>query len=445
MNLKKSFLLGALLALVFSCKKTLAPVSATRDDRLTAVVGQLRGSMAAADFGALDTTRGYVTRDARDGRLFMRLGFEGTPLTHGFVLVQMDAAGRVLAGSIVELAGMDSVRTMLSGHILVRTLAGAARWSSDLWNGYILALHPELMRGVTLMGTDRTNSFMPKVQALPDAVVVGYEGGSDFSMDMGYIDYGALLGSGGGGSVAGGAFGLVGGAGGGASGGTTLQPEAEYDASLTIVKLQQVLNCFGNAHVSDAGAQYTLSLCADVPVNADPDASATLSPGVSAGHSFLIASKTSNGVTVTQCIGFYPVQTPPWYDMLDPQPSAIKDNGGHEINAMITRNLTAQQFLEMEYAANMYAQLDYNLTSFNCTDFAVDVWNSTGAASMSLSPLTISMPAPGGGGDLSITIQNSPQGLYSQLQSLRASGVQGITLDLSGNLKAPGSEGQCPN
>lgn len=447
MNLHRIILLAALIASVFSCKKTLGPVTASRDDRLTAVVGQLRDSMAVTDFSALDTTKGYWT-----GR-FVRLAFRGMPLTDGFVLARVDTAGRVLAGSIVELGGMGTMETALGGSVRVRSLGGAERWSSTLMDGYAGALHPDLMRGVTTMGTDETYEFRVDPGVMPVVLVIGYTddgGGGDGGLGA-YLAYDALLnGASGSGSALGGSYGPVGGGGsenGGGGGGSsgTLTVETEYDAALTIVNVQQVLNCFGNTHVSDAGAVYTLSLCADVPVNADPDASATLSPGVSAGHSFLMATKTSGGVSVTQCIGFYPVQTPSMTEMLDAQPSAIKDNGGHEINAMVTRSLTAAQFAAFESSAETYAQHSYSLTTYNCTDYAVNVWNSTGAINVSLYPLTVSAMAPGGNSIEKVSIQNTPQGLFDLLKAWQSNGVSGVQLDLSGNLKAPVSEGQCPN
>src|SRR5262249_6427464 len=118
-----------------------------------------------------------------------------------------------------------------------------------------------------------------------------------------------------------------------------IEIEEEYIYNIPIVDVRKYFNCFDL--VPNEGAIYTIQLCVDVPVNSDPDMSMNFSGGVSAGHTFLVVTKTGGGVSVSQSFGFYPQTAPSMWNPFSSIPSTIKDNGNKEINASITMNINA--------------------------------------------------------------------------------------------------------
>lgn len=203
--------------------------------------------------------------------------------------------------------------------------------------------------------------------------------------------------------------------------------------------------------VPDPGASYAVQLCTDVPVNHDPTALVGFMGIENAGHTFLVLSKSNGASLVTQSFGFYAARLPsPWHPTR-PVPSMIKDNSLHEINAAITCCLTGAQFSLLKEKALQDAGNDYHLVRFNCSDYALGVYNSVQENPIILPPYTVTFP-----GKLKVsskaaalglaTIGSTPQSLYSTLFSMKNAGgpVAGnILIDLSEDRLAPFSKGEC--
>jgi len=260
-------------------------------------------------------------------------------------------------------------------------------------------------------------------QTLPDVVVTSYTDG-DTGMDWYWYDGLYSGGTGGGGYNTGGetgggyTYGPASG-GGGSSSNTitednTIVIEVESNDEFPI-KVEDYIKCF--SLVPDANATYNITILSDIPVNGDPSKIFDWSSN-SPGHSFIQLNKSGEGQSVQQNFGFYPETgwKAPANISID---SKVVDNAGHEFNASLTLTISSSQFQAALNKIQAISEYDYNITTWNCTDFALSVFNAA-----SSSPLTIPLiPIPTSIYPLptNITLSNTPQGLYEEIQSLQAS------------------------
>ncbi len=166
---------------------------------------------------------------------------------------------------------------------------------------------------------------------------------------------------------------------GGGDGGDAFGPEnpTEDEYTLTVIadsiNLSNRFDCFDNLP-TNYSKLYSVKICADIPNNAKPD---DLTHEGSPGHAFLELTKTTDGVSVTQTIGFYPAN----YHTAKLQvnvASMVVDNKNHDYDASLTKMLNVIQFNAMLAAALPAAAHQYNMGSYNCTNFALDIFNSQG-------------------------------------------------------------------
>lgn len=195
------------------------------------------------------------------------------------------------------------------------------------------------------------------------------------------------------------------------------------------VSLLDLLKCF-NA-VGDANASYSISLCADLPKN--DDASWLYKPGYGVGHAFITMTKSDGVSTVTKSFGFYPS-----ISVLSlttgPVGSKMNDNGSHDYDAKITQSTDAAAFLTaLAQAVYLAGHNSYDLDEYNCTNYAVEVFNIVRPPS---NTIVIN--------DWIYGVKNfgqTPNGLYNKLSALKASGDSSVELG-AGN--APSKTGTCP-
>jgi hypothetical protein len=235
----------------------------------------------------------------------------------------------------------------------------------------------------------------------------------------------------------------------GAAGASLVRGQSAQVGERKGIDLQRFFKSFDR--VPDPGASYAVQLCTDVPVNQDPTALVGFMGIENAGHTFLVLTKWNGAHLVTQCFGFYAARLPsPWHPTR-PVPSMIKDNSHHEINAAITSWLTGAQFSFLKEKALQDARNDYHLVRFNCSDYALGVYNSVQETPIILPPYTVTFP-----GKLKVsskaaalglaTIGSTPQSLYTTLFSMKNAGgpvAENILIDLSEDRLAPVSEGEC--
>lgn len=228
--------------------------------------------------------------------------------------------------------------------------------------------------------------------------------------------------------------------GGGMGGGTEQQDilvvEFENFTDAPGEDITKIFNCFDE--VSDYGASYSIKLCSDVPINRFPTAASNLS--LSVGHTFLVVTKSNGNQSVTKAFGFYPKSSLPIGDV----PSKIQNdgNGVREINASIEMpNITQQQFDIIKNKAINLASLDYAINTNNCSNYAIDVFNSIRPSnSIQVAPLPVNI------GNTNFFVNKSPQMLYSTLNQMKATNhpeANNIKIDLSGQTKSPLTTGGC--
>ncbi len=474
----------------FSCRKEAVNMPNTASPYLRTVLSHLRDSLSSTDYLALNTNSTWLTNPGKSNNYLLRIGFKGKPISQDFLLVHTDAGGSIRVGAAVHLENTTPAQSwQFSGSIRLRSLSGKDITQSQIVAGHILSLHTGKRLTTTPAGTKEVDVLpAPDADWLPEVVVVGYSGGSATP----YISLDALLPGVGNGNLGINSGGSSGSAGSGSSGspgggpgnssapsatppadptpsptyspldptrfshpsfGTSvvdpIEAEPEYADDLPVINIQKYFNCFDL--VPSAGATYSIKLCADLPINNNPGASMNFSGGVNAGHSFLVITKSSGSSTITQCFGFYPQERPSLLNPFSPITSVLKDNGNREINASITMVITSDQFNAVKVGAINLCNSSYSLDNSNCTDYALGVFNAARTNPLKIDPYIIREPGISSPTGISspgfdVTINSSPQQLYSKLSAMKSASdpeASNIQVDLSHNYKSPASHGEC--
>lgn len=459
--MKPIYTLIVFAVLVASCKKDVRQTS--KAFSLQSIKKELKDSMRTEDFSQLDFSRALYNHVDSAGLYFLRVPFRGTSIAENFVLVKLNVDGNIKEGRIIRLNGGvlgvagDPVRTgEWDGNISISQLNRESVLTSAVHMGYIEALHPRLNTRETLLGAN----------VLPEVVVVAYvqhDSESDFTTwfalnNIMYFSSYDEIGGGGGGEPGStgdyyGSLGGYGGSGGGSSvsgvsSDETIELEPEYMYSIPTVDLTRMFKCFD--YVSSSGATYSVKLCVDIPSNANPLATTGGSSASSAGHTFLTVVKTNGATSVTQSFGFYPQSEPSFLDPFGAVASSIKDNASQEINASMQMTLTENQFNILKQNAIAWSKNKYQLGDYNCTNYALDIFNSLRSSPIQIQPYKVVLPGnanPWGPTEpITVTIGKSPQMLFTKLQEMKNSnGAESanILIDQTHNSHAPISKGEC--
>lgn len=218
----------------------------------------------------------------------------------------------------------------------------------------------------------------------------------------------------------------VGGGGGGAP--VEVDPPAKNQNKIDPKKYT---DCFNQ--VSSELATYSMTIHADLPV--DQDAGIVFDPeSYFAGHAFIELNKSNPSASARQVFGFYPGSRLGAV-MGGNTVSKIVDDSGHEFQASYTVTITQNQF---NAAVQRILELNghyYNISNFNCVDFALGVFQS-GGGNLSLQT-QYNIPVYGGSGG-----NNTPNGLYEQIAAMQAAGVPGTQANSNKNT-GPQGKGPC--
>ena len=448
--MKRVFTLTLILTfLLTACRKE--QVASGPASYLETVQTVLRDSLSEADFSKLDFKEARLNKVDSAGLFLLRIPFSGKPLATDFVLLQTDALGSITQGRIVHLEGAreeidagTSPRQVFNGSIRIHSLHRQLVVDSRITRGYIEAFHKSSAARFTLVQPE------PEYTTLPEVIVVGYSSGggglsfsdwiflqSLFSASGGNYDYSGYYGlvgggGGGGGSTGGYSGGSSGGyygggyyGGGGSGGGVLLDPvilidEETQDAN-TAIDIRKFMNCF--TAIPDAGATCSIEILSDIPVDGSPSNFFNWETG-SPGHTFIKMNKSNGSQSVQQIFGWYPQSGYKVGLTTAPVTGKFVDNAQHEFNASYTVNLTPAQFqaavTRVLYLANF---IRYDIDEYNCTDFALDVFNDAVSPTQRLDIPKYDIP-----GGMAPTGTNTPNGLYQKLQSLSVAGTPGISI-----------------
>ena len=451
-------MLGLFTLAIVSCKKEIN-IKNDFPGYLKNVKIALKDSLSANDYGDLDFNKAILSKTDSVQLYFLRIPLKGKNIKNDFVLVKTNADGKVERGKIIHIDGKEMEygngkvkERRFDGNITISSLNKTTQLNSAIDNGYISALHPQMN-----LRTSTEEPIYPAGTVLPEVIVYTYinNGGISFSdwflLQTMFYDYG------GGGSM-GGYYGSLDGNGGGGysggddyGGGGILPPDGgipvviddlikvdfENQYANPAIDLEKYMNCFSN--IPDAGATGSIEIFADIPVNSDPSEFFDWSNG-SPGHTFIQLRKQNGSQSVCQNIGFYPKTG--WKTTLTPAPIEGKwvDNQGHEMNASFKINLTAAQ-VQSAVTRILYLSrfVNYDIDDYNCTDWALDVFNETVGVNQRLDIPRYNIP-----GGMAPNGTSTPNGLYIKLQQMQAAGgsqAAGISISLIGWVG--GSNGPC--
>jgi hypothetical protein len=212
------------------------------------------------------------------------------------------------------------------------------------------------------------------------------------------------------------------------------------------VDLIKAFNCF--KIIPSQGAKYVIKICVDVPDNNSP---LDLPPytGSESGHTFIVLTKSNGPRSVTQVFGFYATKHPGYINPWKGMTSVIKNNQLREINASDEMSLTADQFNCLREKALELAKHKYEAASYNCTNFALDLFNAVRAKPIIIETFKVQLPVMQGyfwSQTDEIIIEKTPQKLYKKLSEMKKNHdpeASNIQLDLKGKTTAPLSHGEC--
>ena len=411
----------------FACKKEIAPSVATQaisnESFFNSVKSELRDSLSSADFATIDQNRWYKSKDVQSDNYFVRIAFQNKNLATDFILLRTDSLGDVKEGKIIHVDQLNNVKNsndlMFRGQFIIQSL------------GREKSIEKEVVNGKWKKQTDIA-SLLPApteepagTQDLPEVVVTTYTPSGSSSGDW-YL-YGVFFddydySSGGGDAY------TYGSSSGGSS--TTSISTTNTDNTIIIevesnddtpIKVEDYVKCFET--VPDANATYQIKLYADIPVNGDPGQLFNTSTG-QVGHTFIQLIKSSGSTSIQQNIGFYPETG--WKSLSSYSvDSKVVDNAGHEFNSSLTASVSSTEFQAALSKMQSISGNDYNIETWNCTDFALAVFNAANSGQ----PLTVpKFQIPG-----TSTYSDTPQALFDTMK-----GMQNAGNDSYGKIDIPG-------
>lgn len=208
--------------------------------------------------------------------------------------------------------------------------------------------------------------------------------------------------------------------GGGGGGGSFNAEDPGELYELTVVAestdLAKRLECF-NSIPDNASTVYSAKLYTELADQNRPGA--LLNSSFVPGHTFITMTKTNGPNTVNETFGFYPKSSMKASLQVSTK-SMIVDNQGHDYQASLVMTVDAAQFTAMINIAIIKAQKDYNMTGYNCTDFALDVFNQGRSVPLYV-PENIGVVS-------GVNYGKTPSGVYQVIKSMQANGVSGASV-----------------
>lgn len=414
--MKQIFTITTLILGFASCKKE---AYQRIPDYSLEVQSTLIDSLSQKDFQDLDVKQGTLLKVDSIGLYLFKIPFKSKNVEKDFLMVHTDQSGRVKNGRIIHLeeTELESLtenpkHVAFNGKIEMRSLNGTSILESNIVEGYVNAFHPAR--------NTRIQSLIAE-DVLPEVVIVSSVNSTGISYSTwinlmtllpdngsGGNYYGSLSGNGSSPFVDNGGLGIN-----GLYRGIQTSPVIKIDMETYVdhqaIDLSKYLKCFEN--IPDNGATCSIEIFTDIPVDNDPTKLfdwQTRSPG----HTFIQLKKSNGTQHVIQNIGFYPSSN--WKNILDADPvdSKFVDDGGHEFNASLKMNLTPYQLNLILIKAKELSGLKYDMDQFNCTDYALEVFNAARTNEIDIPRYGI----PGGVGTYP---SRTPQGLYTMLNQMK--------------------------
>ncbi|WP_423737893.1 hypothetical protein [Chitinophaga caseinilytica] len=446
----KKFVLLPLIALVlvtyFACTKNEAPFTpeSFKDPFVSEAANFVKGQVSTSEFESLDL-QGYSLMKKNEKEVIgVRFNVKGKDGKQ-FAVVGKTASG--LTGNWVDVSELDA-NASKNGTLATRSFSGDKRSNVSFTEGRVTKVNSTVngkskttvlrygpngerlktSTGARISGPDSEEGIW-----LPEVTVYGYYNNysvSYFSLfyyfnqspsyTYTYQTTDPYI------------YGYGGGGGGGSS--TAVVELAPVEIlSGPSVDLNKRINCFGNVP-TNASTTYSMTVYTDIPEDGNPT---TVLYGTNPGHAFVTLTKTNGSTSVSQTFGFYPANGLKSITF-DNVTSKIVNDASHEYNAKITiPSMTEAQFNNATSTALTKSGNSYDLNDYNCTDYAVDIFNSVSVPGFS--PLSIpDHVAPAG-----VNYKTTPGGLYKALNQLKTAGgsmAPYITVGVDANGGASGGE-----
>jgi hypothetical protein len=424
--------------LFVTCKKNIQVEEVSSD--FPNLKQYIRLNLSSSEYNSLQFDKAVLyTFDAQNNSI-LYVPYRNSSVI-SFILVEVDQSLNPLKTRMIALF-TDQVSSPASpltagfnGSIIIKSLNGEELVNSLIRDGEILSFRisssvtNDEQLAIPKSILPAPNPVVPDGTYLPEVIVIGHPTGGGLSYSTwvnfltimnaapngnpsGYYNYVSSYGGSGGSQGPGPTSPQPPGSGGSPKSVPSILVDFEKAQPEPAIDLLQYLKCFST--IPDDGATCSIEIFVDIPVDSDPWKILNISTE-SVGHTFLQIKKSNGLQRVTQNIGFYPVSR--WKTAITnaPIPGKFVDNANHEFNASLKMNLSPEQLssviIHMQ-ALNNYVR--YDIDDYNCTDFALDVFNY-----VRIDPI-IPMPVeiPGGMRQDS----NTPQGLYMALDKMKKSG-----------------------
>jgi hypothetical protein len=399
-----------------SCKKTSIPAALqVRTEYVTQIQSSLKDSLSAIEYATLDFIHAQQIHVDSANIHLLRIPLLGKDIVHDFLVVRTNRSGIILQGSFIHILRKDTATTYFNGWISHRSLKGIRSPALEISNGYIIKRKPTEM---TLIEPTMPEDIIDGGD-LPDVIVyASISGGGGGGYNWGdYYNLSSMLNAGSGSGYSSGGNYYSSSSGSGTSTPAVLV-DVENSENSPAIDVKKYMNCFGT--ISNVNATCLITIATDIPVDGDPSQFFNWNTG-SPGHSFITLFKMDGrGNSIEQTIGFYPNsswKTVAGFDIA----SKTVDNAWHEYNAKYTIAVSPGQFQAAINAVQTLSSKDYNMDTFNCTDFSLGVFNAGGG---NLSIPQYQIPGYPNGN----TGSNTPQGLYNQLNTMAGNGNPGIKM-----------------
>ncbi|MDR6513690.1 hypothetical protein [Chryseobacterium camelliae] len=206
-----------------------------------------------------------------------------------------------------------------------------------------------------------------------------------------------------------------GGGGGGGHGGGSGGTSTFYDAPTEAINIQEVLNCFNNIP-SNAQTTYKVTIHSHLANPGNPYQVYNASQN-DPGHAYITMQKTNGSATRSTTFGFYPSAGSWMTAIKDAENSAIgqEDPQKRRSDGSYTITVSEAAFNNARNAALAGSAKQYDLNDYNCTNFALQVFN----AAMGGTGLQVSNSSIG---------YKTPSSLYLKLSEMKTAGTPGVSL-----------------
>ncbi|MFC3356040.1 hypothetical protein [Sphingobacterium zeae] len=206
-----------------------------------------------------------------------------------------------------------------------------------------------------------------------------------------------------------------GGGGGGGHGGGSGGASTFYEAPTEPIDIQELLNCFNNIP-SNAQTTYKVTIHTHLANPSNPHQVYNASQS-DPGHAYITMQKTNGSATRSTTFGFYPSAGTWMTAIKDAENSAIGQENPQKRRSDGSYTITVSEaaFNNARNAALAGSAKQYDLNDYNCTNFALQVFN----AAMGGTGLQVSNSSIG---------YKTPSSLYLKLSEMKTAGTPGVSL-----------------